>query len=91
MKIPAGLRSEIKEIVLKKLNQEQNKAVIYTASKLTESEIDKIVKAIPELSGKEIKQIIDESIISGFKVVIGTTVYDYTLNFKLSSLKRINI
>ncbi|GIW62961.1 MAG: hypothetical protein KatS3mg090_0787 [Patescibacteria group bacterium] len=91
MRVTPQIKSEIKKLLLKKLNESKNKAVVYTAVKLTQDEIKSLEKAIPELEHKQIEQIVDNSIISGFKVVIGTTVYDFTVNSKLSSLKRLNI
>ncbi len=70
------------------LNIEQGKLV--SATKLSDEQITKIEKALEKALSKriELKIIIDESLIGGFKVYLKNDVYDASILRKVHNLKK---
>lgn len=66
----------------------KDKVTIMSPYKLSETEIKRIKEAVKILSDKEIVNIIDPNIYSGFIVKIGSKLMDYTLNGALQHLKQ---
>ena len=63
--------------------------VIYSAKALDEAMMKNIEDSVAKKLGNrvELKNIIDESLIGGFKVMVGDTVFDSSIKSKLNSLK----
>lgn len=62
---------------------------IYTPFDLTETQINKICNAFSRKLNREVilKQRSDESLIAGIKVLLDGTVYEYSINSELDSLR----
>ena len=62
---------------------------IYTPFELTETQINKICNAFSKKLNREVilKQRSDESLIAGIKVLLDGTVYEYSINSELDSLR----
>lgn len=80
----------VKEIT-KLLNEELkiDEGFLYSTVKLSESQIDSIEEAIGKKLGHkvELKNVIDERLIGGVRVVIHDHVFDGSIKFKLETLK----
>lgn len=80
-----------KEIVLG-LNEELGIAdgFVYSTKELNEKQIDQISKAISKRMGVEVelKNLIDERLIGGIKVVVHDHVFDGSVLYKLDSMKQ---
>ena len=63
--------------------------ILYVATSLDEAKVKAIEAKITKKIGKnvELTQIVDESLIGGFKVVISDLVIDNSIKNKLESLK----
>ena len=85
------LRKIIKETIFRfddYLNIEEGKLV--SATKLSEEQIHKIEKALEKTLQKriELRIIVDESLIGGFKVYLKNDVYDASILRKVHNLKK---
>ena len=85
------LRKIIKETIFRfddYLNIEEGKLV--SATKLSEEQIHKIEKALEKTWQKriELRIIVDESLIGGFKVYLKNDVYDASILRKVHNLKK---
>lgn len=80
----------VKEIT-KLLNEELkiDEGFLYSTVKLSESQIDSIEEAVGKKLGHkvELKNVIDERLIGGVRVVIHDHVFDGSIKFKLETLK----
>ncbi len=80
-----------KEIVLG-LNEELKIAdgFIYSVSSLSEKQIEQVTKAISKRMGVqvELKNVIDERLIGGIKVVVHDHVFDGSILYKLDEMKQ---
>ena len=88
MKIKQRLKEDLKKYLFKKQEEEQNKVTIRSAYKLAEEELKSIVELFPELKGKEVAQIIDDSLIAGVVIQQGSKVRDLSLKSQLMSLEQ---
>jgi len=66
-------------------------ADVVSAKSLTKAQSDKIAKAIKERVGKEIKinASVDESIIGGIVIKVGSKMIDTSIRSKLNSLQTV--
>lgn len=88
MKLDSKLKREIKEFLRKKMEEERKTIYIFSPYKLSEEEIKKIKEKIPGIENGRIVNEVDESLIAGFKIRIGTRVFDFSLKSRLNSLKQ---
>ena len=86
MKLDFQLKKELKEFLKQKLKEELETAYVYVPYRLSEKEIKEVEKALPFLQGKKVKVIQDKDLIAGFKVKVGTRVFDFTVESNLNSL-----
>lgn len=91
MKINPRLKEDLKKYLLRKQEEEQNKVMIRSAYKLSEEELKSITEFFPELKGKEIVEVTDDSLLAGVVIQQGSKVRDLSLKSQLMSLEqRIN-
>lgn len=66
-----------------------SEGIIYSASSLSEKQINDITLALEKKLNKKVylKPKIDEELIGGFKIAIADSIYDYSIKNKLESLK----
>ena len=80
----------VKEIT-KLLNEELNidEGFLYSTEELSSSQIERIENAVSKKLGHkvELKNIIDERLIGGVRVVIHDHVFDGSINYKIETLK----
>ena len=88
MKIKPRLKEELKKFMLSKEEEEENRVVITSAYKLSEKEIKDISSLFPELAGKKVEQILDESLIAGVVIRHGSKVRDLSVRQKLINLEQ---
>ena len=85
------LYKDIVKKITKLLNEELNidEGYVYSTEKLSVEQIEKISEAVGrKLNHKvELKNVIDERLIGGVRVVINDHVYDGSIKFKLETLQ----
>ncbi len=62
--------------------------IIYSAYKLDEEEINRIVEKFPFIKVDLINNIIDEKILAGVRIHHGAKIIDLSLKNKLTNLKK---
>ena len=87
MKINPKLKDELKDFLMKKIQKEQNRVVVYSADGLDADE-KKVLsgKKFTDLNWKEAVYEIDKSIIAGIIIKIGSRTIDLSLSGSLSKL-----
>lgn len=91
MKIKPKLKEDLKKYLRQKQQEEENKVTIRSPYRLTEDDLRNIVELFPELKGKSVTQVIDDSIIAGLIIQHGSKVRDLSLKSRLMNLEqRIN-
>lgn len=84
--------SEIVSAFIKsaKDEDEANTAYIFTTVKLTDLEEKAIKKKLEEMFNRQIKleEIVDKSLLAGFKIKLGDWVYDATITGQLTSFEK---
>jgi F-type H+-transporting ATPase subunit delta len=82
---------DIVKEVTKLLNEELDidEGFVYSTEQLSPKQVEKIEEAIAKKLGKkvELKNVIDERLIGGVRVVIHDHVYDGSIKYKLETLK----
>ena len=82
---------DILKLLVSKANEELGiqTAVVYSVRKLPEEDLDRIRKALEKKTGKEVvlKNEIDERLIAGIKVVVGSTVTDVSMKRRLETMR----
>lgn len=65
------------------------KGVVYSSTKLSEENLNKLKKALEKKINKtlDLTNVVDESIIGGFKICLENSIYDSTINSRLNKLK----
>ena len=66
-----------------------NRCVLYSAVELSDEKITILEQAILDRFGKEVNVLveIDESLIGGYKLLLGDVVYDFSVRSGLESLR----
>lgn len=79
----------MEEKVKKKDNTEKLEVTLFTAYALSRADKEKISQKIEKLIGREIvlNEIIDKSILAGFRLKLEDWVYDASINGQLEKLK----
>lgn len=65
------------------------KGVVYSSAKLSEENLNKLKKALEKKINKtlDLTNVVDKSIIGGFKICLENSIYDSTINTRLNKLK----
>lgn len=86
-----SLFSVLNEVIVEKINDLKNtvSADVYSSTRLTSNDKTQIVHFLEKKLNKSviINEIIDESILAGFKIEVQKKVYDVTLDASLERLK----
>lgn len=64
------------------------KATVMSPYYLSDNELEKLRKKVPELGGIELVNLVDKNIYSGCIVKVGSKLIDFTLNGALQNLKK---
>ena len=88
MRLDFKLKKQLKDFLRKKIEEQRDVAYLITPYKFSEKELSLIKEKLPFLKTKRIKNIIDNSLIAGFKIKIGSKVIDYSVKYQLNSLKQ---
>ncbi len=89
MAINVKIKEELEDYLQNKAGKKRNRALIKTAYRLSEQEIESIKRAIPALKDFELDNEVDDSLLAGFVIKFGTKVIDLSLSGKLKSFKKL--
>lgn len=83
-------KKSIKTYLKKKLQEKKTKIVVISSYKMTEEEINNLLKQLPFIKDpySKIENKVDHNLLAGVIVKFGSKVIDLTLDGKLNSLKK---
>ncbi len=88
MKLKPRLKEDLRKYLRQKQQEEENKVTIRTPYQLNKEEIDSIASLFPELNGKSVTQILDESLLAGVVIQHGSKLRDLSLKSQLMNLEQ---
>ncbi len=83
MRISPELKDKLRAVVRKAQHDARQVATITVACSLDEATMQSIHQIVPALANTEAEVVVDDSLIAGFVVTIGSTVYDYSLRSRI--------
>ena len=86
MKINPKLKSDLKRFLMDKIQEERAIVMVYSASALSDDDKDILVKKFKELDWKNARFEIDQSVIAGVVIKVGSKTIDLSLLGSLSKL-----
>ncbi len=89
MKLKPRIKEDIKKFLIQKEKEEKQKAKIISSQKLTQEEWDEVFELFPNLKGKKLENVIDETLIAGVVIRQGSKIVDLSLRTRLKELKKI--
>ncbi|MBI4008738.1 F0F1 ATP synthase subunit delta [Candidatus Roizmanbacteria bacterium] len=89
MKIDPNVREELRRLFREKIETFKEKATVISASKLGEDEKNLLFSHVPLVSRDlNIEYIVDQSLLAGIVVKIGSKVIDLSLKGQLQNIKQ---
>ena len=86
MKLSKDIKNELKEYLKAKLAHTELKATIIAACPLSETDVKKIKAKVNLISNLPVEVVVDESILAGFRIKVGSKLIDYSLKTKVDKL-----
>ena len=87
MKIDTNIKENLKKYLAELLKNEKEKVTVISAYTLNNDELAALYKYIPRLKNSQINFAINENVIAGVVIKIGSKVIDLTLGGRLNNLK----
>jgi F0F1-type ATP synthase delta subunit len=88
MKIKSTLKSELKKIMLKKIEDESKKIIIESADKLSDEQLNMLLEKLYFLKNKNIQFLINKNLLAGLIIKQGTSVLDLSLLSQMLEIKK---
>lgn len=89
MRINSKLKGELKKYLLDKIRADHQKVVVYSSVKLSSSDVQTIKSKFSNISFQNAEYQIDESLLAGIILKVGSKVIDYSVKGALTNLKHI--
>lgn len=89
MKLNARLKEDLKKYLLDKIRDDRQKVTVYSSVQLSGEEKQLLKLKLPTISFQNAQYLIDESLLAGIMVKIGSKVIDLSIRGTLSNLKHI--
>jgi len=89
MKIDPKIKQTLKNRLKQMLNDKKRQVTVTSAYRLGESEITYLLKQIPQLRAYNIEYAVDEAILAGYVIKIGSEITDLSLKGQLTNLKNL--
>lgn len=86
MKLSKELKAEIKSFLKEKLKNREQRGQIIAPYQLGAREVKKIQSKISILQGIPVDVVVDESIMAGFVVRVGSRMIDYSLKSRIDNI-----
>lgn len=90
MKISSLMKAELKKHFLAKIKEKNDEVTIVSAYSLSNSEIEGLKKALPELKSSKVNNEVDESLIAGYIIRKGSKMIDLSLQQQLTKLQQLS-
>ncbi len=89
MKINSRLKQELKEYLLGKMRKDREKVVVYSSVKLSDEDRRLLKRKFSSIPFQEAEYKIDESLLAGVVIQVGSKIIDLSVRGTLSNLKHI--
>ena len=87
MRIDPKIKQDLKNKLKEELADKKNRVVVVSAYKLSETEINSLNDAFPQLLQSKTEYLVDENLIAGYIIKIGSQVTDLSLKGQLQNFK----
>lgn len=91
MKIDPAIKKDLEKRLKEDLATKKSQVTIVSAYKLNPKDAEEIFKKFPSIKKSNIKYKIDESIIAGYVIKVGSRVVDISVKGQLESFKNLII
>lgn len=89
MKIDPKIKQELKVKLKQMLTAEKKRVLITSAYNLNQEEINRLLAALPNLKQAQLDFLVDDRIIAGYVIRVGSQITDISLKGQLKSLKNL--
>lgn len=89
MRINPKLKGELKKYLMDKMKSDRQKVVVYSSVKLSVDDIQTLKSKFSNISFQNAEYQIDESLLAGVMIKVGSKVIDCSVKGTLSNLKHI--
>lgn len=89
MKIDPKVKNELKIKLKDALANIKKRITVISSYKLNETDINELYEVFPQLRQAQVDYLVDEDLIAGFIIKIGSKVIDLSLKGRLQNLKNL--
>ena len=89
MRIDPKIKEDLKQKLKADLAQNKKRVVVVSAYKLFEPEMNNLFNFFPQLKQSQIEFLVDNSLLAGYLIKIGSNVTDLSLKGQLQNLKNL--
>lgn len=90
MKIDPTIKQELKKFLEQKIKEEKKQVTILSSNQLSDKELNTLKNNFPIIKDSNPKIIIDNSLIAGVIIKVGTKIIDLSLKNQLKNLQNIS-
>lgn len=87
MRINPRLKNDLKKFLIEKIKAEKSLIKVKSSYSLDRKEKELIIKKFPALNWSDAQYVVDESIIAGIIINVGSRIIDMSLKGALSNLQ----
>jgi F0F1-type ATP synthase delta subunit len=89
MRLNPKLKGDLKKHLLEKLKNDKEKVIVYSSVALSDGEKKILKLKLPSITFQKAEYRVDEELIAGVVVTVGSKVIDLSIKGTLSNLKHI--
>lgn len=89
MRINPKLKGELKKFVLDKIRSDHERIVVYSSVRLSKDDVGILKSKFSGISFQNAQYCIDESLLAGVMIKVGSKIIDCSVKGTLSNLKHI--
>jgi F0F1-type ATP synthase delta subunit len=87
MKLNSAIKEDLKKRLMDDIEKQKEKVFITSSYHLSEPDKEILYTKMPEIKNREIEYLVDNKLIAGIKIQIGSRVIDLTLLNLLQNLQ----
>ncbi|MBI3366297.1 F0F1 ATP synthase subunit delta [Candidatus Roizmanbacteria bacterium] len=89
VKINSKLKKDLKNYLLNKMRSERQRVIVYSSFKLSDNEKKLLKQKLPSIPFQKAEYKLDDSLLAGVLVSVGSKIIDLSVKGTLSNLKNI--
>ena len=87
MKLNSAIKEDLKKRLINDIEKQKERVYITSSYNLTEDDKKLLYSKIPELQCKDVVYSVDQRLIAGIRIQIGSQIIDLSLSQRLQNLK----